>query len=284
VHTYIWNEVLDMTITTLRRDDQAAERQLPPSMAERITLIIDLFETPFDRLPLEDVARRSGLPRSTAHRILDQLITLDWLDHNRYGYGLGRRATRLVGGGTDHTALRAAAAPMLHALSLRTGLVVHLAVLEHDHVLYLDKVGGAGATAIASRVGGLAPAHSTALGKAMLAWLEPEQVDALFPGPLRRLTDSTVTQIADLHGQLALVRRRHGLAFERAETSPGVDCVAVAIRDAAGPLAAISLVGSAEAPLERLAPLVMDGVARVSSELFGTRGRATSSRLASQSA
>ncbi|MFN2540088.1 MAG: IclR family transcriptional regulator [Mycobacteriales bacterium] len=273
-----------MTITTLRREDRPAERQLPPSMAERITLIIDLFETPFHRLPLEDVARRSGLPRSTAHRILDQLIALDWLDHNRDGYGLGRRATRLVGGGHDHTALRAAAAPLLHALSMRTDLVVHLAVLDHQDVLYLDKVGGPGAAAIGSRVGGLAPAHSTALGKAMLAWLEPEQVDALFPGPLRRLTDRTVTDVIDLHGQLALVRRRHGLAFERGETAPGVDCVAVAIRDCTGPLAAISVVGPSGAPLERLAPLVMDAVSRVSTELFGPRGRANSGRLASKSA
>jgi DNA-binding IclR family transcriptional regulator len=284
MQTYIRNEVLDMTITTLRRDEAMTERQLPPSMAERITLIIDLFETPFDRLPLEDVARRTGLPRSTAHRILDQLIALEWLDHNRYGYGLGRRATRLVGGGNDQTALRAAAAPMLHALSLRTGLVVHLAVLDHQHVMYLDKVGGAGATMVGSRVGGLAPAHSTALGKAILAWLEPEQVDSLLSGPLRRLTDNTVTDLTELHGQLALIRRRHGLAFERAETSPGIDCVAVAIRDCDGPVAAISLVGSADTSLERLAPLVMDAVARISAELFGARGRANPGRLTSRSA
>ena len=260
-----------MTITAIRRHEPMAERQLPPSMAERITLIIDLFETPFHRLSLEEIARRTGLPRSTAHRILDQLIALDWLDHTNCGYGLGRRATRLVGRGSDHTDLRAAAAPLLHALALRTDLVVHLAVLDHNQVLYLDKVGGRGVTAVASRVGGSAPAHSTALGKAMLAWLDPERVDGLFTKPLRRMTERTVTDLGDLHQQLATVRRRNGLAYERGECAPDVDCVAAAIRDEGGPVAAVSLVGISGAAQEPFAPLVLDVVRRVSMNLFGHR-------------
>jgi DNA-binding IclR family transcriptional regulator len=259
-----------MTIAEIRPLEPMAERQLPPSMAERITLIIDLFETPFDRLALEDIARRTGLPRSTAHRILDQLISLDWLNHTREGYGLGRRATRLVGGG-DHTALRAAAAPLLHALALRTDLVVHLAVLDQRDVLYLDKVGGKRVMAVSSRVGGRAPAHGTALGKAMLAWLDPEEVDSLFAMPLPRLTERTVTDLHELHRQLATVRRRNGLAHEEGECTPGVDCIAAAIRDSSGPVGALSLVGPSGAPLERLAPLVLDAVRRISTELFSSR-------------
>jgi DNA-binding IclR family transcriptional regulator len=274
----ITSEVLDMTIAQIEPPEPMTERQLPPSMAERITLIIDLFETPFHRLALEDIARRTGLPRSTAHRILDQLIALDWVDHTRDGYGLGRRATRLIGG-NDHTALRAAAAPLLHALALRTDLVVHLAVLDHQDVLYLDKVGGARVMAVSSRVGGRAPAHSTALGKAMLAWLDPEHVDGLLSSPLRRMTERTVTDLGELHLQLAAVRRRNGLAYEQGECTPGVDCIAAAIRNGAGPVAAVSLVGPSGAPLERLAPLAVDAVRRIATELFGhrseTRGSAS---------
>lgn len=257
-----------MSVATF--DREPIRQPLPPSMAERITLIIDLFDGPFQRLPLEDVSRFTGLPRSTAHRILEQLIALGWVVHAKDGYGLGPRATRLVGA-QDHTDLRAAAAPLLHDLSLRTDLVVHLAVLDGPEVLYLDKVGGRKALAITSRVGGRAPAHATALGKAMLAWLAPEEVDALFPDPMRRFTFSTVNDVAELHRDLYTVRRRKGVAFERGECMSGVDCLAAAVRGSNGPVGAISLVGPAGAPLERLAPLVVGAAQRISSALFGGR-------------
>lgn len=266
-----------MTITPIHPVTQDADPHLPSSMVERVTLILDLFDSPYERLALDDIVRATGLPRSTSHRILEQLISLEWLSHTRYGYGLGRRATRLVGVGSDHTPLRAAAAPLLHALALRSGLVVHLAVLEHDEVLYLDKVGGQGAATIASRVGGRAPAHCTALGKAMLAWHDPEHVDAVMGRSLVRRTDRSIDSLDVLHGQLAAVRRRNGVAFERGECVAGVDCVAVAVRDDCGPVAAVSLVAPEGTELERFAPLVLEAVKRVTADLFG--GRVSSGRV-----
>lgn len=79
---------------------QATATTLPPSMAERFTLVLDEFAGPSARLTLEDVARRTHLPRSTAHRILDQLVRLGWLEHTAVGYSLGWRALGL--GGRDH--------------------------------------------------------------------------------------------------------------------------------------------------------------------------------------
>ena len=64
---------------------QAADEQprtLPPSMVERMTLILEAFDSPTRRLTLEQVSQRTTLPRSTAHRILDQLVRLDWLEHD----------------------------------------------------------------------------------------------------------------------------------------------------------------------------------------------------------
>ncbi|MER7683345.1 IclR family transcriptional regulator C-terminal domain-containing protein [Streptomyces sp. NPDC096934] len=65
-------------------------------------------------------------------------------------------------------------------------MVVHLTVLDGPDVVDLDKVGGRFAAAIPSRVGGHAPAHCTAGGKAILAWIAPERVDALFGSVLSR--------------------------------------------------------------------------------------------------
>lgn len=257
------------TVAVQRPDTGAsAHRELPPSMLERMTLILDAFEARTTRLTLEDVARHTHLPRSTAHRILDQLVNLKWLEHGAFGYGLGGRALGLGGSDGGHAQIREAAAPLLHNLHLRTGLVVHLAVLDGPDVYYLDKVGGRFATSVPSRVGGRAPVHSTALGKAMLACMQPEQVDELLARDLLRMTTHTISKPAMLHQELGRIRGRNGLAFERAESFPNIACAAAAVRGPEGPLAGISLVGDAGTTLETVAPLVVRGARHVAAQLF----------------
>lgn len=242
--------------------------QLPPSMVERMTLILDAFDGSSSRLALEDVARRTQLPRSTVHRILDQLVRLRWLERTAIGYGLGQRALGFSDRDGSYAEIRAVAAPLLHELTMKTGMVVHLAVLDGTEVYYLDKVGGRFASAVPSRVGGRAPAQSTALGKAMLAWLEPERVDARFAGSVGGPTDPTPPDLNVLHRELDRIRRRHGLAFERGECVPNIGCVAAAVRGPQGPVASISLVGDGRAPLEKMAPLVIAAARNASRGLF----------------
>ncbi len=250
-------------MTVLTTTDTERERALPPTMVERMTLILDAFETPRSRLTLEQVAAATGLPRSTAHRILDQLVRLEWVSHSSGGYALGSRSLGLGGQGGGHPELREAAAEHLHELHVRTGLVVHLGVLDGSRVLYLDKIGGRGASAVPSRVGGRSPAHCTALGKAMLAWREPEAVDARVRAHLYRHTDASITDLPRLHRELHRVRERHGLAFEHGEYVADVSCVAAAVHSPDGPVAAISMVGDRRTPLERVAPLVVEAAREI---------------------
>ena len=242
----------------------------PPSMVERMTLIMDCFEGSNTRLLLEEIARRTGLPRSTAHRILDQLIGLQWVEHTRVGYRLGRRVTSWGERESGHSDLRAAAAPWLHELAVKTDLVVHLAVLDESVVEYLDKVGGRRAGAIASRVGGRAPAHCTALGKAMLAWLPPEEIDTLYADGVPAPTGHSIGELQTLHHELGRIRQHGGVALERGECVAGVACVGAAIRGPERPVGAVSLVARSGAPLERLAPLVRDTAQRITRDLFGS--------------
>lgn len=257
----------------------AADRCLPPSMVERMTLIIDSFGTRSTVLTLEQIARRTHLPRSTAHRILDQLVRLDWIEHHPPAYRLGRRGLGVGGQDAGYGELRAAAAPVLHELQVRTGLVVHLAVLKGAEVHYLDKIGGSFAAHVPSRVGGRAPAHCTALGKAMLACIPAEQVDASVGDRMGRLTQRTIADLELLHGELSRIRSRHGLAFERAECIPALACVAAPVRSGEGLLGAISLVGGADAPLEKVAPLVVDAARRVTAALAPSSGWRRSSMM-----
>lgn len=247
-----------------------AERHaLPPSMIERVSLIMDCFDRPHTRRALEQIAQQTGLPRSTAYRILEQLVRLRWLQRTASGYRLGERALCLGGREIGHDALRAAAAPVLLDLALRTELVVHLAVLDGPEVYYLDKIGGRAAADVPSRVGGRAPASCTALGKAMLAWLPPEQIDAEYSPGLVRRTQRSIGDGAVLHQQLARIRRAGGVAYERGECVPGIGCAAAAVRGPDGPVGAISLVGAADAALERVAPQLIQAVRKVSGEVHG---------------
>ncbi|MGW0946421.1 IclR family transcriptional regulator [Streptomyces sp. NPDC002623] len=252
------------------RSSEVDGHALPPSMMERVTLIMDLFERPQTHLTLETVSRRTHLPRSTTHRILDQLVRLEWLRHTVAGYTLGPRALGLGGRETGHGGLRAAAAPHLLDLAVRTRMVVHLAVLDGPEIYYLDKVGGRAAVDIPSRVGGRAVAHCTGLGKAMLAWLSPEEIDLRYAQAIERRTRHSIGHLDQLHRELRLVRRRGGLAIDRGECFPDLGCVGLALRGPEGPVGAISVVGDGRSSLELVAPLVVNAVQAVTEELFGT--------------
>lgn len=147
----------------------------PSSMLDRFTVIIDCFAGRTELLTLDEIACRTGLPRSSAHRILDQLVRLDWLTHCTRGYGLGVRALPWPVAPVGDLRLRAAAAPVLHELLMRTGAVVHLGVLDRGEIVHLDKLGGPASTQIPSTVGMRRPAHDLALGLAALAGISPEE-------------------------------------------------------------------------------------------------------------
>ncbi len=249
--------VLALSNADVHSDTQS--RGLPPSMVERMTLIMDAFDSPTTRLTLEQVAQITHLPRSTAHRILEQLVGLSWLEHACAGYFLGARSLGLGGSGRGDLHLRESAATVLHELQMRTGLVAHLAILEGGDVHCLDKIGGRLAKDVPSRVGGRMPAHRTSLGKAMLAWLPAEEVESI----------CLIGEFDILHQELSRTRGRSGLAFERGECFANIGSVACAVRGPEGPVAAISLAGQVEMPLERVAPLVVAAAREVSQDLFG---------------
>ncbi|MRH92407.1 helix-turn-helix domain-containing protein [Nocardia sp. SYP-A9097] len=241
-------------------------------MAERITAIMDQFDRPHTIRTLDQVTQRTRLPRSTTYRILEQLIRLQWIDRTSTGYRLGCRSLALGGRENGHGALRTAAAPVLHELALRSNLVVHLAVLDGPEVYYLDKVGGRPAEDIPSRVGGRAPAHCTALGKALLAWQAPEYIDSEYPNGVEQRTSQSIGEVERLHRELGRVRASRGLAFERGEYDSRIACVGVALRIPHGAVGAISLAGGVDITLERVAPLIVRSARAIADALLENPG------------
>lgn len=239
-------------------------------MVARVALIINQFDEPGKRLRLDQVVARTGLPRSSVHRILTQLDAAGLVQHRPDGYGMAASplpVAQLV----EHAELRGVASPILARLHSDTRLVVHLGVLLGGDVVYLDKVAGDGSALVPTRVAGRSPAHASALGKALLAQLPAEDVDALVGDALAKRTRATIGDRATLHRELARIRSRHGLAYDTEELAVGLSSVAAPIRAGDGRVAGLSLTGAVPMHrLQRTAPFVLRAAARISHELSGS--------------
>jgi DNA-binding IclR family transcriptional regulator len=220
----------------------AVEPATPSAVIDRISLVLDAFEGP-GRLTLAQIVRRTGLPRSSAHRMLDRLVQLRWLRRSGRDYELGMRLVELGSLAVHQDRLVRAATPLLGELHRATGLVVHLAVLDGPDVVYLEKVGDRMISAIPTRVGSRQPAHCTAVGKAILAYCDE---DAAVDLQVRK-TKYSIASGSQLAVELAKVRA-HGIAFEREESLLGFGCVAAPIGGPGDAVAAVSVCG----PMNRM--------------------------------
>lgn len=225
-----------------------AEATTPSAILDRASLLLDAFDGP-GRLTLAQIVRRTGLPRSSAHRMLERLVQLRWLRREGRDYELGLRLMELGSLAVHQDRLHRAAMPFLHELHRVTGFVVHLAVLDGADVVYLDKVGGDLSASVPTRVGGRRPAHCTAVGKAILAYADESRLDELVTGQAGARTRYSISTRAQLDAELTKVRA-HGVAMERQESLPGFGCIAAPIGDLGDtPAAAVSVCG----PVDRMA-------------------------------
>ncbi|KUO02634.1 IclR family transcriptional regulator [Streptomyces caeruleatus] len=153
----------------------------------------------------------------------------------RYPGGVGlEELTRVVASPkpTVHRALGALRRPVLDALARRFGETAHCAVLDGREVVYRAKVDPpTGAVRLTSAIGGRNPAHTTAVGKLLLArrLCTVEQVEAWIGGsPLERRTARSLCTAAALHRELTATRER-GYGIDDQENETGVNCLALAV-------------------------------------------------------
>jgi DNA-binding IclR family transcriptional regulator len=215
--------------------------ETPSAVIDRVSLVLDAFDGP-GRLTLAQIVRKTGLPRSSAHRMLERLVQLRWLRRSGRDYELGMRLVELGSLAVHQDRLHKAAIPMLHELHAATGLVVHLAVLDGPDVVYMEKVGNRMAAAIPTRVGGRQPAHCAAVGKAMLAFADDPDILTYNNDPLPRRTKYSISTPGQLRTELQKVQA-HGVAFDREESVPGFGCVAAPIGEPGEAVAAVSVCG-----------------------------------------
>ncbi|MDO5628225.1 MAG: IclR family transcriptional regulator, partial [Mobilicoccus sp.] len=208
---------------------------------DRLSAILESFDDSHQRLSLSELARRSGLPKSTTHRLVADLLRLELLEHLDGRLQLGMRIFELGELVPRRRGLVDAAAPFMTDLRSATGQTVHLAVLDDHEVVYLHIVAGTGAKRLPSRVGGRLPCHATGVGKAILAFSPSELVAAVLEAPLAKLSPYTIVRPAVLARELGTIHRS-GISLDREESSVGTSCVAAPVLGPDGlALAAISV-------------------------------------------
>ena len=224
-------------------------------------------------ITLGDLADRLGLTRSTTHRLASALTDRRYLTFvPRSGYSLGPKLLELGFRVRDELDLPRVAGPQLERLALLTEDTVHLGVLDHGRVLYLDQIAGKRRINISSRVGELQPVSSTGLGKALIL----DHDEASWSNFFRAENGSPRSQ-PTWNEWLARMRTyaQAGYAFDLEENEDQIRCVAAPIRDVAGRIIAAISVSSAaqymsDQRMESLTKDVVETARRISEDLGWT--------------
>ncbi|MET1075667.1 MAG: IclR family transcriptional regulator [Umezawaea sp.] len=232
-----------------------------------------VLEALADHSRITDIARVTGLPKSTVHRLLQAMV-----DHgfaavrSDGGYQAGPKVLVMAGKVLRPVDTVERARPALRALREESSCTVHLAMVVGDELVYVDKVEADKPYRMPSRLGMGLSVHSSAIGKAVLGSMGAGELDALIARiTLTGRTPNTITSVERLRAELAEVRRT-GYGFDDEENEVGIRCVGAAVRDHTG-----AVVGGVSAStlamehtmeqLAELGPRVLEAAVSVSTAL-----------------
>lgn len=198
------------------------------SVTGRVLALLSTFDADHPTRRLTDLAEHTGLPVSTTHRLVGELVAGHALTRRTDGrYEIGRRLWDLGLLAGVSRGLREVALPVMSDICSTTGENVHIAVREGLSALYVERLSGSRSVPVVSRAGSRLPLHATGVGKVLLAHAEPEIVTAALAAAAR-VTAYTVVDPARLRRQLAEVRRK-GYAQTAEEMSLGTVSIAVPV-------------------------------------------------------
>jgi IclR family transcriptional regulator, pca regulon regulatory protein len=240
---------------------------------ERGLAVMQVFSREHPRMTLSEVARLTGLTRATARRVLLTLEHLGYARSDGRGFELTPKVLDLGYAYLSSLDLASIAEPGMEALVERTHESCSAAVLDGVEIVYIARVPTKRIMTISLGLGSRLPAWATSMGRVLLAELERDEVDALIgPGPLPAITERTITKPADLHDELARVRRQ-GWALVDQELEPGLRSIGAPLRDRHGrALAALNVsthVGrvSLDAIRKDFLPALLDTAGQISDRL-----------------
>jgi IclR family transcriptional regulator, KDG regulon repressor len=217
---------------------------------ERVSLILAMVGQNPQGMSIRDLSAGLKLPKGTVHRLLSSLSYVGYIRQDRETkiYFLGLKLMALSTQLSNQLDFRKIAEPFLRDLAEKTKQTAHMVILDRNEVVYIEKIETQqqeGGLKMASRVGSRNPVHSSAVGKALLAY-SPEEVveDFLKEAGLPRRTANTITAPGAFRAHLKIVRGQ-GYSMDDEENEKGIRCLGAPIFDGSGrPVAAISVSGS----------------------------------------
>ena len=212
-----------------------------PQKAENVAAVLKVFAVLESLVAnrsasLADLASRAMTSKATAHRLLNTMIELGYVERGeeteRYGltlklFSLGARSIQ------DRSEMLRAADSVMAKLSRITGESINLGVLDdvEEMVVYIHKYDSHFNLSMKSTLGNRNPLHSTSLGKALLAWRDPQDIqERIARMTFKRSARNTITD-ADIFRAELIATKERGYAEEIEESEDGVRCMAVPIFD-----------------------------------------------------
>jgi len=219
--------------------------------------LIDLLERNEIPKSLDELVSASGIARSTAHRLLLNLISRGYVERDRSGcYRLGMKLLELGATVKQRESLRDLVRPFMEELREQIGETVNLGRLQGEFVVYLETIESQHPLRVTGSLGVIDPVYATAIGKAILAWMPPERRPAI--RSWRRLTPATIRDPISLAAELDKVRRQ-GYALDDEESMEGGRCVGVPILHGDDAIAGLSVSG----PVSRISRDRVQQIAQV---------------------
>ena len=211
--------------------------------ADRVMSVLDLVAAN-GTMSFSEIVEGLGVPKSSAHALLRTMQDRKYLslDADSKEYRLGNRIWELAQAHHGIEDLRTLMKPLMDRLVERTGETVQLARLDGVEAVYLELSESPHPVKLTSRPGARLPAHTSAIGKSLLASLDPEEAGRrLGDEPLEKLTEHTIADPAELLEELKRIRTA-GYSSDDEEFAVGLRCLAMPVHDATGrPIAAMSV-------------------------------------------
>jgi IclR family acetate operon transcriptional repressor len=261
-----------------RADDAREVRAGDVRSVARAISVLTAFEDA-DQLSLADLAAHTRLPKPTVFRLVLTLENAGILARSEEGnlFSLGPRLVsiaRLV----LSRGLPEIARPHMQALARSYGHTVNLAVLDEDEMLFVDVIESRSTLRMVSGVGTREPFHSTAVGKAVVAELDAEELETMLGRrPLRAVTPRTITSRAQFDAELREIHAR-GYSTDRGESQPGAHCVAAPIIGRHGVVGGISVSAATDQLPEEDFPVLGPAVREATDAISSSLGGAASAR------
>ena len=214
--------------------EDSAQRSLAPAVERAVRILALLEGAPQHRFGVGEIARRLGIPKSTALNICGELLAGQLIRRSQDGYQLGRRLVQLGSAYVSSVDLVREFYDVCRGAPADLNAMIQLSVLDEDlNAVFLGRQDCNSGLRLGLRaeIGRRVPANCTSSGKALLAGLVSEDLEARLAGvrTLPTLTDRSVADPIELRRQLETIRKQ-GYAKEQEETMAGIGCVARSIR------------------------------------------------------